>query len=131
MPPVVLISTNPNRTDPLIGVGVLTALTLGGVFLLLRRGQHPASGDRTFSWRTLGPVVMSQPVFKSMERTGGGCVLTWYSIAGQNYRVQVKSDFSNPAWNDVPGDVLATDALAAKTIPLEANGQKFFRVLIP
>lgn len=82
-------------------------------------------------WRTLGPVVISQPVFKSVVRTGGSCVLTWYSVAGQNYRVQMKSAFSEPAWTAVPGDVLATDALAARTILMDANSQKFFRVVIP
>lgn len=82
-------------------------------------------------WRTLGPVVMSQPVFKSMQRIGGACVLTWYSVAGQNYRVQAKSAFSEPAWTDVPGDVLATDALASKMISMDAHPHKFFRIIIP
>jgi len=32
---------------------------------------------------------------------------------------------------DVPGDVVAGDAIAAKSISVSGNGQQFFRVVVP
>ncbi len=82
-------------------------------------------------WVPLGAVVASQPNIKSIERIGGNCVLTWYSVAGTTYRVQTKAALTDLVWNNVPGDVPATDALASKSISMIGNSQKFFRVVIP
>ena len=82
-------------------------------------------------WVTLGPVVISRPVIKSVQQAGGNCVLTWYSVAGLTYRVQSKSALTNALWLDVAGDVMATDALAGKTIPMLGSPQRFLRVIIP
>lgn len=82
-------------------------------------------------WVPLGAVVASQPNIKSIVRSGGNCVLTWYSVAGVSYRVQSKSALTDLIWNNVTGDVVATDALASKTISMTGNTQKFFRVVIP
>ncbi|HTD68455.1 MAG TPA: hypothetical protein VK846_18175, partial [Candidatus Limnocylindria bacterium] len=82
-------------------------------------------------WVTLGPIVTPQPVIKCVQRLGETCLLTWYSVAGQNYRVQWKSALSETAWNDVPGDVSATDALSSKSLSMTASAQRFFRVVIP
>ena len=82
-------------------------------------------------WVTFGPVVTPRPVFRSVQRSANDCVLVWYSVAGLSYRVQVKNAFSDLVWTNVPGDVMATDALASKTIPGIGTGQKFFRVIVP
>ena len=82
-------------------------------------------------WVTLGPTVTSRPVIKSIQQSGGNCVLGWYSVAGLTYRVQSKSSLTNALWNDVTGDVTATDALAGKTISMLGSAQKFFRVIVP
>lgn len=82
-------------------------------------------------WVTLGPVVTSRPVIKSVQCAGGSCVLTWYSVAGLTYRVQSKSALTNAAWNNVAGDVTATTALASKSVSLSGATQQFFRVVIP
>jgi hypothetical protein len=81
-------------------------------------------------WVTLGPVVVSRPVIKSMHKSGGNYVLTWYSVAGTTYRAQSKSALSDMMWMDVAGDVTATDALATKAVPM-TGATKFFRVMIP
>ncbi len=81
-------------------------------------------------WVTLGPVVTSQPVFKGVQCAGGSCVLTWHSVSGLTYRVQSKSALTNAAWSNVPGDVTATAALAAKGVSISTT-QQFFRVVIP
>jgi hypothetical protein len=82
-------------------------------------------------WVTIGPVVTPQPVFRSVQCSGGSCVLTWYSVAGQTYRVQSKSALTNAAWNNVAGDVTATAALASKTVLTGGATQLFYRVVIP
>jgi hypothetical protein len=82
-------------------------------------------------WVTLGPVVTPQPVFRSVQCSGSSCVLTWYSVAGQTYRVQFKSALTNVAWSNVAGDVTATAALASKTVSVSGATQVFYRVVIP
>ena len=95
--------------------------------------QLPYPGFKKFrsDWVALGPVVTSQPAIKSLIRTGTDCVITWYSVAGLTYRVQFKTALSDANWSDVPGDVMASDALASKTLAMSPGSQKFFRVLIP
>jgi hypothetical protein len=82
-------------------------------------------------WITLGPVVKPSPIIKSFGLTGPNCALQWYSMSGTNYRVQWKAALPDALWNDVPGDVTATDALAGKLIPMAGVTQRFFRVIIP
>ncbi len=82
-------------------------------------------------WVTLGPVVVSPPVIRSVVHAGANCTLTWYAVAGRSYRVQYALSLFEPAWTDVSGDVVATDAFASKVIAIPAGGQRFFRVIIP
>ena len=67
----------------------------------------PYPGFKKFrsDWVTLGSVVISQPAIRSVQCTGGNCVLIWYSVAGLTYRVQSKSSLTDLMWIDVPGDV--------------------------
>lgn len=93
--------------------------------------SHPEFKKFRSDWVALGPVVTSQPAIRSITRNGADCVITWYSVAGLTYRVQSKAALSDVNWNDVPGDVAATDALASKTLAMSPGGQRFFRVVIP
>jgi hypothetical protein len=81
-------------------------------------------------WVTLGLVVTPRPVIKSIQHADGNCVLTWYSVAGVTYRVQSKLTVDDASWVDVPGDVVASDALASKTLPIGVPSQRFFRIVI-
>lgn len=82
-------------------------------------------------WVKLGPAITSQPVIRSVQCSGSTCLLSWYSIAGRTYRVQWKAALGDVAWNNVTGDVLATDALASKSVSTGGTGQRFYRVIIP
>jgi hypothetical protein len=82
-------------------------------------------------WVTLGQVVTPRPVIKSFERLGNSCAVQWYSLSGTTYRLQWKAALPDALWNDVTGDVTATDALAGKMIPMSGVTQRFFRVIIP
>jgi hypothetical protein len=91
----------------------------------------PAFKKFRADWVTFGPVVITRPVIKSFERVGADCALSWYSVAGTNYRVQWKASLPGALWNDVPGDVLASDATAGKLVLQSGITQRFFRVIIP
>ncbi len=56
-------------------------------------------------------------------------VLTWSSSAGLKYRLQYKTDLSQPSWTDVVPDIVATNTTTSVTNSLGSN-QKFFRVLL-
>ena len=81
-------------------------------------------------WVTFGPVVTPQPAIKEVKLVGGNYRITWYSVAGLTYRVQVKNTLTTGPWSNIAGDVLATDALSSKSIPMD-NSARFFRVVIP
>ena len=82
-------------------------------------------------WITLGPVVISQPVIRSWQPLGNQMALSWYSVEGLTYRVQFNTNLSATGWMDVPGDVLATDAISWKTLSPAHSGQAFYRVIVP
>jgi hypothetical protein len=54
--------------------------------------------------------------------------VSWYSNEGTTYRVQARPDLITD-WTDVPGDVIATDAVASKSIPCNGDRQCFYRIL--
>jgi hypothetical protein len=78
---------------------------------------------------TLGSAVAPTPLIRSIKSDGYQLTVTWFARAGTAYRLQMKPAM-NRSWTDVPGEVLATDALAAKTMAITPNApQCFFRVL--
>ncbi len=82
-------------------------------------------------WITIGPVSATRPVMRSIRHSGASSLLTWYSVVGQTYRVQWKTQLSETNWNDYPGDVVAGDVVSSKSVPVSGSAQRFFRVVIP
>jgi hypothetical protein len=80
-------------------------------------------------WVTLGPVVRSAPVIRSIALDGNVVTLSWCAVEGTRYQVQTKTDLGNPVWSDVAGDVIATDAIAEKVFTQTLDPQRFFRVV--
>jgi hypothetical protein len=76
----------------------------------------------------LGAVVVPRPVIRKVGRTGADLRIEWLAEAGRTYRVQWRGDWTQ-GWTDVSGDVPATDATAAKVIPI-TPGAVFFRVMV-
>jgi hypothetical protein len=61
-----------------------------------------------------------------------GALITWSAIPGVTYRVQYKDDLSDPVWIDLPGDVLATTNVAARSdLGSLTNKARFYRVIAP
>ena len=46
------------------------------------------------------------------------------------YQVQFKTDLKTATWNDVAGDVTATDATATKTDAAVSGSERFYRVML-
>jgi hypothetical protein len=80
-------------------------------------------------WVPMGAVVPSPPVIRFIRLAGDQVTISWCSVEGTTYRVQTKTDLASPAWNDITGDVLATDAVASKTFLLGPSPLRFFRIV--
>ena len=76
----------------------------------------------------LPPPVIAQAQFNSVANT---FTLNWSAIAGLNYRVQFKTNLNDPEWQNLPGDVAATNTSATKVDVLPTNApQRFYRVTV-
>jgi uncharacterized delta-60 repeat protein len=59
---------------------------------------------------------------------GGSVTLSWISLPGVTYRLQWKATLSDPAWTDLPDDVVATGAVSSKTFSLGNAASGYYRV---
>ena len=73
--------------------------------------------------------VAPRPMIESITHGVAGTTVTWTAIPGRSYRVQFKSQLADLSWNDLPGDVAATGALAFKLDPSAGVQQRFYRVI--
>jgi hypothetical protein len=69
------------------------------------------------------------PSVQSVSLTNGIVQLAFNSVSNWTYHVQYKTNLTDAAWTDLPGDVLATNATAFKTDPL-ISGQRFYRLIL-
>jgi len=60
--------------------------------------------------------------------TSNTVCLTWSSVAGQNYFVEMKTNLTEPAWTVVSPTITATGATTTYCVPITAT-QMFFRVV--
>jgi hypothetical protein len=89
------------------------------------------NGAPSFSdTRSFRIVVVSPPVIESIGSTNGNVTIYWSAIAGENYRVQFKAELSETTWNNLSGDVTATELTATKTDTSVSGNQRYYRVLL-
>lgn len=70
------------------------------------------------------------PVLKNLVRTETNVCLTWHAISNHTYRVQYSEDFAGGNWQDLAGDVCATNDIAGKTdVSCGGAKQRFYRVV--
>jgi len=76
-------------------------------------------------------VVQSSdvPVIQSLSVSTGVVTLVWSSLPDATYRVQYREHLDDPAWTDLPGDVVATGDTAMKT-DLGTASSRFYQVLL-
>jgi hypothetical protein len=70
------------------------------------------------------------PTFQSIERTGNNIVLTWSSVAGQNYQLQYKTNLTAPDWIDLGSPVVAETGRMSETNSIGIDLQRIYRVIL-
>ncbi|MDW7980132.1 MAG: putative Ig domain-containing protein [Verrucomicrobiales bacterium] len=76
-------------------------------------------------------TVLARPVITSIKHSNEVVTVTWTSIPGTVYRLQYKTNLTDPAWLAVPGDVTASGTTASKTDNPGTTHRRFYRVIVP
>jgi subtilisin family serine protease len=104
--------------------GLFSATTPGGPYAVTATaGSLSATG---YVWVAASAGSSNPPVITTTA-ANGVITLTWNSIPGTTYRVEYKNSLSDPAWNPLAPDVVASGPAAAETDPVGV-GQRFYRV---
>ena len=74
--------------------------------------------------------VLPRPVLEVLSSLGNTITLTWSALTGTTYRVQFKTNATDPAWEDLVPDVTATGATATAADNNTINEMRFYRVLV-
>ena len=76
-------------------------------------------------------TVVSRPVLDPPLLTPTNALLRWTAVSGLTYRVQHKASLSLTNWNDLLGDVMASETNATK-LDATADGttNRFYRVRV-
>ncbi|MBM3847504.1 MAG: hypothetical protein FJ405_14630 [Verrucomicrobia bacterium] len=78
-------------------------------------------------------LTVRLPRILGIQQQSGTVTLEWTSIPARSYRVQFKDRLEDPQWIDLPGDVLATEAVSRKTDAIPpGKSERYYRVsLLP
>jgi hypothetical protein len=68
-------------------------------------------------------------VIESIQLVAGQIALSWTSIPEKSYRVQYKTHPGDP-WNNLSGDVPATNTVSSKTDPSPLTTGRFYRIMV-
>ena len=63
-----------------------------------------------------------------VQASGGVTTLRWTSLAGKVYRVEYKTDLSDPGWTALSGDVSATSSLTTWSDTTAGGPRRFYRI---
>ncbi len=80
--------------------------------------------------RSFRIVVLPPPQIESIVSSNGNVTINWSAIAGKSYRVQFKAELTETTWNDLAGEVTATEATATKTDTSVSGDRRFYRVAL-
>jgi len=104
----------------------------------LQRKNLAEYGNDPVNWKAEAPTAgrantgTTAPIQVAvLSVTDTGVTLSWNTVAGRTYRVQYKSDLSEPSWTDLAGDITA-DATAATKVDSSISGarQRYYRIRI-
>jgi hypothetical protein len=63
--------------------------------------------------------------------SASGARLSWRSIPGRTYRVQYKDDLDWPEWEELSGDIMATDVVTEAQDPAgPSSPRRYYRILV-
>ena len=104
----------------------------------MQRMIHAEYGNDPVNWTAAVPTagrantVTTPPIRVTVLSVMDSSVtLSWNTVAGRTYRVQYKSDLSEPSWTDLAGDITA-DATTATKVDGSVNGarQRYYLIRI-
>ena len=118
-----MAGTGTNRTVTLLPIpGALGTVTIA--LNATDLGAMPLTTTRSFTLN-----VVAAPVVQPMISDGTNHLMSWNAIPGTMYRVRWKASLDGPVWNDLAGDVAATNTIATKIVPGDGGGaQRFYRI---
>jgi len=79
--------------------------------------------------KTFTVNVVSRPLLESISISNAAVHLTWSSITGTTYRVQIMSTLADSNWLALPDDVLAIGPTATAT-DTNLNTTRLYRVQV-
>jgi len=104
----------------------------------LQRITATEYGNDPVNWKAEAPTAgrantLTSPLIKVevVSLTETSVTLSWNTVAGRTYRLQYKSDLSEPSWTDLAGDIPA-DATTATKVDGSIHGarQRYYRIMI-
>lgn len=90
-----------------------------------------SSGSVTSQVAVLSVTLPPPPQMFPLKRTGSNAVqVSWTSIPGRTYRVQMATNLARPDWVPLTPDVEAGGPTASRTDQLDGSPARFYRVLL-
>lgn len=87
--------------------------------------QH-LSATNSFTVTVLPPGL--PPIIQGINVADGTATITWSSVIGRTYRLQLKDDDSAETWTDVLPDIIATSNFTSATNAIGATQARFYRI---
>lgn len=88
-------------------------------------GSPPLTDVKCFT------VTVVRPHIESINLSGATVTIIWQAVPSRTYRLQYKTNLTDPAWLDLPGDVTAGSLTATNTDLLHLEAQtRFYRVAL-
>src|SRR5205085_542869 len=69
-------------------------------------------------------------LIQSLTRSNDVLQVTWVSISNRLYRLQSATNLTDPLWNDLSGDILATGPYSSKHDTIGQTEQKLYRYFL-
>jgi hypothetical protein len=104
----------------------------------LQRKNPAEYGNDPVNWTAEAPTAgrantVTTPLIQVevVSLTDTSVTLSWNTVAGKTYRVQYKSDLSEPSWTELAGDIAAEATIATKVDgSIHGVGQRYYRIVI-
>ena len=83
-----------------------------------------------WDWTHYLALVAGRPAIRVATGAGGVLTLQWAAVAGQRYRVQIKSQLNAPVWQELAVVTAASDTASFEVSPGSEAGQRFYRLAV-
>ncbi len=94
------------------------------------KGQGLAIDNLAFSANSAGAATNAAPKLGGLRLGAGSLSFSWPGAQGAVYRVQYKDALDAPEWTSLAPDLTGTGDPLSITLPVTANPQRFYRVLL-